>query len=104
LKSFQTTRARQFEQDLRDGDKTFRKRAAERASRGPKPARKTASELLTESKITNKFKTHEKQAETMGIERSVYFDLKAGRKVSEESYIRAARIVGCKPEDLKPAD
>ena len=96
--------ARQFERDLRDDGKDFRKRAAERALRGPKLARKTASELLTESKITKKFKTHEKQAEAMGIERSVYFDLKAGRKVGEESYIRAARIVGCKPEDLKPAD
>jgi hypothetical protein len=67
-------------------------------------ARKTASEWLTASKITNKFKTHEKQAEAMGLERSVYFDLKAGRKVSEESYIRAARVVGCDPKDLMPAD
>jgi hypothetical protein len=96
--------AHQFEHDLRSCDNDFRKRAAERASRGPKSARKTASELLTESKITNKFRTHEKQAEAMGLERSVYFDLKAGRKVGEECYVRAARVVGCKPGDLKPAD
>jgi hypothetical protein len=67
-------------------------------------ARKTASEWLTESKITNGFKSHERQAEAMGLERSVYFELKAGRKVSEESYIRAARFLGCDPKDLMPAD
>jgi hypothetical protein len=65
-------------------------------------AHKTPSERLTEYKVLKKIRTHELVAEGLGLERSVYFDLKAGRKVSEETYIKAARAIGCSPEDLKP--
>jgi hypothetical protein len=64
--------------------------------------RKTPSELLTEHKVKNRIKTHEKVAEALGLERSVYFDLKAGRKVSEETYLKAARRLGCSTDELKP--
>ena len=47
-------------------------------------------------------RTHELVAVDLGLERSVYFDLKAGRKVSEETYIKAALRLGCSPDDLKP--
>src|SRR2546425_2232154 len=45
----------------------------------------------------------EKLAEMMGIERSVYFDMKKGKRVREEVYVKAARFIGCEPSDLKPA-
>jgi hypothetical protein len=63
---------------------------------------RTASERLTEFKVKKRIRTHEKVAEGLGLERSVYFDLKAGRKVSEETYIKAALAIGCSPDDLKP--
>lgn len=65
-------------------------------------ARKTPSERLTEYKVLKPIRTHELVAVDLGLERSVYFDLKAGRKVSEETYIKAALRLGCSPDDLKP--
>jgi hypothetical protein len=43
----------------------------------------------------------------MGIERSVYFDLKAGRRVGDATYIKAAQYITahyglCTAPDLKP--
>jgi hypothetical protein len=65
-------------------------------------SRKTPSQLLTEYKVLKKLRTQELVAENLGLERSVYFDLKAGRKVSEETYVKAARGLGCSPDHLKP--
>jgi hypothetical protein len=65
-------------------------------------ARKTPSERLTEYKVLKPIRTQELVAVDLGLERSVYFDLKAGRKVSEETYIKAALRLGCSPDDLKP--
>jgi hypothetical protein len=62
---------------------------------------KTPSERLTEYKVSNKLRTHDLVAEKLGLERSVYFELKAGRKVSEETYIKAAHGLGCSVDDLK---
>ena len=55
-----------------------------------------------EYKVLKPIRTHELVAVDLGLERSVYFDLKAGRKVSEETYIKAALRLGCSPDDLKP--
>ena len=65
-------------------------------------SRKTPSQRLTEYKVLKKIRTHELVADVLGLERSVYFELKAGRKVSEETYIKAALAIGCSPDDLKP--
>ena len=65
-------------------------------------SRKTPSRRLTEYKVLKKIRTHDVVAEALGLERSVYFDLKAGRKVSEETYVKAALAIGCSPDDLKP--
>jgi hypothetical protein len=64
--------------------------------------RKTPSQRLIEYKVVKKIRTHDLVAEALGLERSVYFDLKAGRKVSEETYVKAALTIGCSPDDLKP--
>jgi hypothetical protein len=45
----------------------------------------------------------ERFAETIGIERSVFFDLQAGRRVSEETYRKAAAVAGIPVDELKPA-
>lgn len=72
----------------------------------PAPAlpsnRKTPSQLLMEYKVNKKIRTHELVADALGLERSVYFDLKAGRRVSEETYVKAALGLECTPDDLKP--
>ena len=65
-------------------------------------SRKTPSERLTEYKVLKTIRTHELVAEALGLDRSVYFDLKAGRKVSEETYVKAALALGCSVDDLKP--
>lgn len=65
-------------------------------------ARKTPAQLLTEYKVSKRIRTHELVAEDLDLERSVYFDLKAGKRVSEETYIKAALRIGCSPCDLKP--
>jgi hypothetical protein len=57
---------------------------------------------LTEYKVLKKIRTQELVAEDLGLERSVYFDLKAGKKVAEETYIKAALRLGCSADDLKP--
>jgi len=79
---------------------------AQQSNRGPdakKPEnRKPPDQLLTEYKVKEKLRTHEKVAERLGLERSVYFDLKAGRKVSQETYVKAAMGIGCSVDDLKP--
>jgi hypothetical protein len=64
--------------------------------------RKTPKQVILEYKVRNKIRTHELVAEKLGLERSVYFDLKAGRKVGEETYVKAALVIGCSPDDLKP--
>ena len=46
--------------------------------------------------------TRQLVAEALRLERHVYFDLKAGRKVSEETYLKAAHHLGCSPDDLRP--
>jgi hypothetical protein len=58
--------------------------------------------VILEYKVLNKIRTHDLVAEKLGLERSVYFDLKAGRKVGEETYIKAALVIGCSRDDLKP--
>ena len=64
-------------------------------------ARKAPAQLLTEYKVSKRIRTHELVAEDLGLERSVYFDLKAGKRVSEETYIKAALRIGCSPCDLR---
>ena len=64
-------------------------------------SRKSPSQRLIEYKILKKIRTHELVADDLGLERSVYFDLKRGRKVSDETYTRAALKLDCRPEDLK---
>ena len=54
-----------------------------------------------------KTRSHERQAELMGIERSVYYDLKAGRRVGDATYIKAAQYITahyalCTVPNLKP--
>jgi hypothetical protein len=68
---------------------------------------KTPNAWLTECKVFAKTRSHERQAELMGIERSVYFDLKAGRRVGDATYIKAAQYITahyglCTAPDLKP--
>ena len=78
------------------------------AEAGQLPVRaKTPSDWLTECKVFAKTRSHERQAELMGIERSVYFDLKAGRRVGDATYIKAAQYITahyglCTAPDLKP--
>jgi hypothetical protein len=67
----------------------------------PAKARLTNSARLTEYKVKKAIRTHELVAENLGLERSVYFDLKAGRRVSEETYIKTALAIGCTADDLK---
>jgi hypothetical protein len=74
----------------------------QRDSAGVKPSRKTPAQLLNENKVKKRIRTQELVAEDLGLERSVYFDLKAGRKVCEETYVKAALHIGCSPGDLKP--
>jgi hypothetical protein len=62
---------------------------------------KTTSERLTEYKVSHKLRTHDLVAEKLGLERSVYFELKGGRKVSQETYLKAAQALGCSVDDLK---
>jgi hypothetical protein len=81
---------------------TLELRLNEMLALATKAPRKSPSQLLTEFKVANKIGTHEKVAERLGLERSVYFDLKAGKKSSEETRIKAARVIGCSPDDLKP--
>jgi hypothetical protein len=64
--------------------------------------RKTPEQVILEYKVLNKIRTHELVAEKLGLERSVYFELKAGRRVSAETYVKAALAIGCSPNDLKP--
>ncbi|MGD0670087.1 MAG: hypothetical protein ABSB23_21335 [Bryobacteraceae bacterium] len=64
--------------------------------------RKTPDEVLTEFKVNEGIPSHELVAERLGLERSVYFEMKAGRKVSTGTYIKAAQIIGCTADDLKP--
>jgi hypothetical protein len=59
------------------------------------------SKLLTEYKVRKRIRTHDLVAEDLGLERSVYFSLKRGKKVSEETYIKAALGLGCSTDDLK---
>ena len=77
---------------------TEQRESAERRS----SSRKSPAQLLTEYKVQKHIRTQELVAEDLGLERSVYFDLKAGRKVSEETYIKAALRLSCSPDDLKP--
>jgi hypothetical protein len=63
---------------------------------------KTPAQRLTEYKVLKKIRTQDLVAEALDLERSVYFELKAGRKVSEETYVKAALGIGCSPDDLKP--
>lgn len=68
---------------------------------------KTAKDWLNECKVHTKVRSQESQADKMRIERSVYFKLKAGRRVSPETYIKAANYVTahyapCSVDDLKP--
>jgi hypothetical protein len=68
---------------------------------------KTPNAWLTECKVFAKTRSHERQAELMGIERSVYYELKAGRRVGDATYIKAAqyitaRYAPCTAADLKP--
>ncbi len=44
----------------------------------------------------------ERFAEKIGIERSVFFDLQAGRPVSDETYLAASKYTGIPVDDLKP--
>jgi len=76
----------------------------EDSSQTPQPAkgRKTPEQVILEYKVLNKIRTHELVAEKLQLERSVYFEMKAGRKVSEETYVKAALVIGCSPDDLKP--
>ncbi len=64
--------------------------------------RKTPDEILTEFKVKEDIPSHEQVAERLGLERSVYFEMKAGRKVSTETYVKAAMVIGCTPDELKP--
>jgi len=81
---------------------TLELRLNEMLALATKAPRKAPSEVLTGFKVTNKIRTQEEVAERLGLERSVYFDLKAGKKSSEETRIKAARVIGCSPDDLKP--
>ena len=65
-------------------------------------SRKSPEQLLIEYKVRKRIRTHDLVAEDLGLERSVYFKLKGGRKVSEETYVKAALCLGCSPDDLKP--
>jgi hypothetical protein len=76
--------------------------ARTQSHRAALPSHKTPAQLLTGYKVAKKIRTHELVAESLGLERSVYFDLKASRRVSEETYIKAALGLGCSPDDLKP--
>jgi hypothetical protein len=76
--------------------------ARAQSHRAALPSHKTPAQLLTEYKVAKKIRTHELVAESLGLDRSVYFDLKAGRRVSEDTYIKAALCLGCSPDDLKP--
>jgi len=72
-----------------------------------KPPVKTPATWLEECKVHTKVRSHERQAELMCIERSVYFDLKKGRKVGDATYIKAAQYITepyapCMVHDLKP--
>jgi hypothetical protein len=58
--------------------------------------------LLNEYKVLKRIRTHQLVADDLDLERSVYFELKGGRKVSEETYLKAALRLGCSPDDLKP--
>jgi hypothetical protein len=78
------------------------RRHADHPDPSPEKSKKPTAEILLEYKLSNKIRTHEKVAETLGLERSVYFDLKAGRKVSEETRHKAAQKIGCSPDLLKP--
>jgi hypothetical protein len=64
--------------------------------------RKTPQQVILKYKVLNKIRTHEQVADKLGLERSVYFELKAGRRVSEETYVKAALVIGCRVDDLKP--
>jgi hypothetical protein len=66
--------------------------------------RKTPKELLEDVRRHKYPKmSKERFAETIGIERSVFFDLQAGRRVSEETYRKAAAVAGIPVDELKPA-
>jgi len=87
----------------RDAELTDRAKGDERNSRQAKDARKTPKELLDAVRRQQYPKlSKERFAERMGIERSVFFDLQAGRPVSEETYRKAAAVAGIPIDDLKP--
>ena len=72
------------------------------SARRGRSSRKSPEQLLIEYKVRNRIRTHDLVAEDLGLDRSVYFKLKGGRKVSEETYVKAALCLGCSPDDLKP--
>jgi hypothetical protein len=76
-----------------------------------RPPRKPPSELLTEcavrTTVCSGTPSHNHQADKIGIHRTVYYDLKAGRRVSEATYTKVALYltehgVPCTARDLKP--
>jgi len=73
-------------------------------AREPKLARKTPKDLLDMARKKHPRLSKERFAEKMGIERSVYFDLQAGRPVSEETYQKASNFTGVTIDDLKGID
>jgi hypothetical protein len=87
-------------------EKIWRMRTAAQPHQMP-PPRKTPQEWMSECKVHTRARSHERQAEQMHIERSVYFDLKAGRPVGDATYIKAAQYITerykpCTALDLKP--
>lgn len=76
-------------------EQIWRERGEAPKGEAPK-TRKTAAEWLEECKVHCKTRSHERQAELMGIERSVYYDLKAGKRVSAATRIKAANYITAK--------
>jgi hypothetical protein len=70
----------------------------------PQSAHKTLKDLLDVARKKYPRLSKERFAERMGIERSVYFDLQAGRPVSKETYQKASDFTGIPIDDLKGFD
>jgi DNA-binding Xre family transcriptional regulator len=82
---------------------TLADRETEAATRpvGSRSGRGPAYQKLTQFKSKHRI-TDDGLAEKMGIERSVYYELKKGKTVSEMTYHKAASVLECDPSELKP--
>ena len=82
--------------------------AALQATEGGPARKKTPKEWLDECKLGTRVRTHEEQSHLMNIEYSTYYDLRAGRRVSDTVLIKAADYISksnkcgpCTAFDLK---